>query len=304
MNYYIRDHEMARQKRHPNTCEWILDHPEFQKWSQIPAERGGRLWINAGPGVGKTVLTSFIVDHFHISGGRFEQPTLLYFYFRDSGLQNNNATAAICSLVYQLYGQQEESRNQIETTAESVYAGAGEEGRSSFPEIWQKLSRFLKSRTNLVLILDALDECEDNGLLLPRLLDLSLTKKIKLLMISRRQKSLVKYLEEVETLEITPRDLHHDIRAFVEYKLTRNVRLSHPLVRNTVVKNLLNQHNGMFLWVHLMLKELKACLSVEEVQMTLTQVPSGLEGVYIKIVRRLEESLTHRAAETTKTVLT
>ena len=60
----------------------------------------------------------------------------------------------------------------------------------------------------------------------------------------------------------------------------------------------------MFLWVNLMLKELKACISVEEVQTTLMQVPSGLEGIYTKIVRRLEESLTRRAAEVTKNILT
>ena len=60
----------------------------------------------------------------------------------------------------------------------------------------------------------------------------------------------------------------------------------------------------MFLWVNLMLKELKTCVSVEEVKTTLMQVPSGLECIYTKTVRRLEESLTCRAAELTKHILT
>lgn len=29
MNYFIRDHETARQSRHPSTCEWVLHHPIF-----------------------------------------------------------------------------------------------------------------------------------------------------------------------------------------------------------------------------------------------------------------------------------
>ena len=307
MDYYVRDHETARQKRHPRTCEWVLHHPKFQRWSQMPAENGRQLWINAGPGVGKTVLTSFIIDHFLDSGTRDERPTLLYFYFGESCPHNNNATAAICSIAYQLHRQQEESRDGIEMNAKAAkafYGTAGYEGKSGFPEVWRLLSRFLTDQSNLVLILDALDECEDNSLLLPRLLDLAVREKFTLLMTSRREKRLVRYLEQVETLEIAPEDVHRDIEAFVEHKVARNVRLSHPLVRDTVVKCLLTQHDGMFLWVKLMLKELKACISVEEVQLTLIQVPSGLEGVYIKIVKRLQESLTRRAAEVTKNILT
>ena len=306
MNYYVRDHETARGNRHPRTCEWILRHPKFLEWSKIPAARGGRLWINAGPGVGKTVLTSFIIDHFLDSGTRYERPVLLYFYFRESSPHNNNATAAVCSIAYQLHRQQERSRHGIEMNAQAIYgrAGrAGDERKSGFPEVWRLLSIFLEDQPNLVLILDALDECEDVSFLLPRLLDLVTRKKITLLLTGRRQKALVKYLDDVESLEITRENVHQDIKAFVEFKVGRNPRLSHPLVRDTVIGTVLDQHNGMFLWVRLMLKELKACISVEEVQTTLGQVPSGLEGIYIKIVTRLEQTLKRRAAEVTKTIL-
>ena len=304
MDYYIRDNEIARQKRHPSTCKWILNHPNFQRWSQFPADSGSQLWINAGPGVGKTVLTSFIIDHFLDSGDRYNGPILLYFYFKDSSLHNNNATAATCSIAYQLHKQQERSRRGIETNARAIFGSAADKGKSSFPEVWRLLSRFLAGQPNLVLILDALDECEDNNIFLPRLLEFVITEKINLLLISRRQKSLVRYLEHVESLEITPEDVHHDIEALVHFKVARNVRLSHPLVRDIVIDSVLNQHNGMFLWVVLMLKELKACISVEDVQMTLMQVPSGLEGLYSKIIRRLEQSLTRRAAEVAKNILT
>ena len=304
MYYYIRDHETARRSRHPSTCEWILRHPKFQKWSQIPAAKGGQLWINAGPGFGKTVLTSFIIDHFLDSGNRYERPILLYFYFRESSLHNNNATSAICSIAYQLHGQHESSRHGIEMNASAIYGRNRDEKKAGFEEVWRLLSMFLVGQTNLVLILDALDECEDNSLFLPRLLDLAIREKITLLLTSRRQKRLFRYLENVETLEIAPGDVHHDIEAFVEFKVRRNSRLSHPLVRNIVTKRLLDQHDGMFLWVTLMLKELKACISVEEVQMTLAQIPSGLEGIYIKIVKRLEKSLTRRAAEVARNILT
>ena len=262
--YYTRDHETARNTRHPNTCEWILRHPKFQKWSRILTEKGGQLWISAGLGFGKTVLTSFIMNYFLDSGNRYERPVLLYFHLRESSLHNNNATSASCSIAYQLHRQQESSRDWIEMNAKAIYGSAGDEKKADFEEVWRLLSMFLGRQTNLVLILDALDECEDNSLFLPRLLDLAIREKITLLLTTRRQKRLVRYLEHVETLEIAPGDVHHDIEAFVEFKVRRNVRLSHPLVRNIVTKKLLDQHEGMFLWVTLMLKELKACISLEK----------------------------------------
>ena len=206
MNYYTRDHETTCQHRHPSTCEWILHHPKFASWLQIPKGKGGQLWINAGPGFGKTVLTSFIIDHFHESRTRHEQPVLLYFYFRDSSMHNNNATAATCSIAYQYFRQQEEHRSGIEGNAKAISRRAQGNVQSSFLEVWKILSMSLDGRSNIILILDALDECVDGSLFLPKLLDLAVSKNIKLLITSRRQKRLASYLENVETLEITPRD--------------------------------------------------------------------------------------------------
>lgn len=186
----------------------------------------------------------------------------------------------------------------------TIHGGATDQGIPDFSEVWRLLSRFFEQQDNLVLILDALDECKDNSLFLPRLLDLAIRKNITLLLTSRRQKRLVRYLEHVKTLEIAPEDVHQDIEFFVSFEVARNSHLSHPLVRNIVMESLLDQHNGMFLWVTLMLKELKACISLEEVQMTLMHMPSGLEGLYSKIVNRLERSLTRQAAEVTKNILT
>ena len=73
MYYYTRDHDIARNTRHPNTCERILRHPKFLKWSRVPKGKGGQLWISAGPGFRKTVLISFIIDHFLDSGNRYER---------------------------------------------------------------------------------------------------------------------------------------------------------------------------------------------------------------------------------------
>lgn len=56
-------------------------------------------------------------------------------------------------------------------------------------------------------------------------------------------------------------------------------RLSHNLVRERIINMPNDAHDGMFLWVYLMLKELKSCVSVVQVQEVLTKMPKGIEGL-------------------------
>ncbi|KIK64960.1 hypothetical protein GYMLUDRAFT_380976 [Collybiopsis luxurians FD-317 M1] len=46
------NHVAAADKRTPGTGQWILNHPEYQKWKDCP----NILWIQGKAGSGKTVL--------------------------------------------------------------------------------------------------------------------------------------------------------------------------------------------------------------------------------------------------------
>jgi len=63
-------------------------------------------------------------------------------------------------------------------------------------------------------------------------------------------------------------------------------------------------HDGMFLWVYLMLKELKSCVSVVQVQEVLTKMPKGLEGLYASIEERLKDKLSTATFDLCHRVLT
>ncbi|KAK2811331.1 hypothetical protein FQN50_002207 [Emmonsiellopsis sp. PD_5] len=54
-------HQQVCSLRAKGTCEWIQDRQEFRGWiSDNPTERF--LWCHGAPGIGKTVLMSFIID--------------------------------------------------------------------------------------------------------------------------------------------------------------------------------------------------------------------------------------------------
>ena len=103
---------------------------------------------------------------------------------------------------------------------------------------------------------------------------------------------------------MAPEDTYADIAAFVEVKVEASSQLSHPLVRELVITKLCNAHDGMFLWVYLVLKELKSCISMAHVQDALAKLPRGLNGIYKSILDRLQTNLSRSSFDLCSKVLT
>ena len=81
-------------------------------------------------------------------------------------------------------------------------------------------------------------------------------------MTSRNKAHLYTQLKSDLSLEITTEDINSDIVAYIEAKVLGSPRLSQTRVRDRVIARLSTNHGDMFLWVYLMLKELKSCFSV------------------------------------------
>ena len=62
------DYEFFRDRWMPGSCEWILSNPTFMSWSLDGSYTPHFLWINGLPGSGKSVLSSFVIEHFKRSG--------------------------------------------------------------------------------------------------------------------------------------------------------------------------------------------------------------------------------------------
>jgi hypothetical protein len=125
----------------------------------------------------------------------------------------------------------------------------------------------------------------------------------KILITSRRDKALLKALDEYRTLSLTSDHIQRDIQTYVPFKMERSPRLSNPLIVDLVEEALVHFNNGMFLWARLVRKELKACLSVEQIRQTLLSTPKHLGQVYSTIIHRLETSLKPTTADFVRKVL-
>ena len=116
--------------------------------------------MTADAGCGKSVLSSFPVDHLRSEVSELGTPALVCHYFLKDSSAQGNATNALCAIL-----------NQIFTDSLSLLPHAFEEYEShgsafleSFDVLWKILLSLLqdRSRKGIFLVLDGLDECGES----------------------------------------------------------------------------------------------------------------------------------------------
>ena len=307
VEYFSNDLASARLLRHPKTCMWILDKPEYtQLCDTSQGSAKSLLWIYANPGAGKTVLSSFLIDHFESAKLDPIRGNVLYFFCKNTDVDKNTPTVVVRSLLYQLYKsiKNPKASQSLNHDLGVALDRSGQQRAVNLTVLWQLFSTHITKSTPVTIILDALDECQDPSQLIDGLKELSTLRSIKVIVTSRKDLHLHNELNNFSTIEILPEEINADVAAYVEAKVEASPRLSHPLVRDLVIKKLCNAHDGMFLWVYLVLKELKSCISMAKVQDALAKLPTGLNGIYKSILHRLQTTLASSSLDLCSKVLT
>ena len=292
VDYYVDDLVSARAARHTDTCRWVLAKDVFIHFYQKSLREGSLLWIYAQPGAGKTVLSAFLIDYFSHGHGSRPSP-VLYFFCRNTDAEKNKPFAVLRSLVYQLF-QALRRRSMSTSMGEALtwaLAESGQKKASNFDKMWQIFINHILDLTPATILVDALDECEDPSVLIRKFQSVAISHHVAVILISRKEDTLYRLLHQNDSLEIMAEDVDADIKAFVDAKVNANPCLSHPAVRDLVITRLCEPHQGMFLWVYLMWKELKSCVSVAEVHEALEQLPNELNAVFSRIFKGLQRSL-------------
>jgi hypothetical protein len=55
--FQIPDYSERRSQWLKETCDWILDVPEYGQWKNASPVKGPTLWCVGNPGIGKSVLS-------------------------------------------------------------------------------------------------------------------------------------------------------------------------------------------------------------------------------------------------------
>jgi hypothetical protein len=274
---------------------WILDNPDFRQWRDRPQNQ--LLWVKADPGKGKTMLLCGIIDELQNSMGA--TGLLSYFFCQATDSRINSATAVLRGLLYMLVNQQPSLVSHIRKKHDHAGKALFEDANA-----WVALSEIFTnilqdpSLNNTYLIVDALDECVTD---LPKLLDFiaqnsSVSSRVKWMVTSRNEAFIEQRLQfdDCETrlsleLKENAAQVSRAVDAYIDHCLSELPEIQHDnLLRESVREQMQQKASGTFLWVSLVVKELKEVMAWEVLQV-LEEVPTELKDVYRRMMKQIQQ---------------
>ncbi|UKZ85974.1 uncharacterized protein TrAFT101_001813 [Trichoderma asperellum] len=285
-------------RRVDGTCEWLIQHPSYQRWladASLPL-----LWISGGPGKGKTMLAIYITEVLQPNVDA-NKDVLLYYFCSNRDKNRNTALTIMRGIIHQWISRHphlaQYVKNSFDGTETTKYTV------SSFVSLWRVFLTLLRQSgsSQVVCVLDGLDECEKESL--RQLLDavgnhLSSSKEkekppLKLILLSRPQPAILeKTLSQYEQIKLdaSSTEISYDIERYIFAKvaeLATEQQLSEEMVAK-VQQALLAGADGTFLWVGFVANELQG-RSWDKINEILHRVPKGLGGVYQRLLQQIED---------------
>lgn len=137
------------------TCEWLLVQKTYVAW--LVGEGPPLLQLIGDPGIGKTMISSFLVDGLEKKAQKSPNTTFAYYFCDNKDEKRRSATAIIRGLLLQLVRQRPILLSQLQI----VYDQMKERAFENFDTLWRILLNIIQDAEagEVYLLIDALDEC-------------------------------------------------------------------------------------------------------------------------------------------------
>ncbi|KAF2140107.1 uncharacterized protein K452DRAFT_335185, partial [Aplosporella prunicola CBS 121167] len=150
-----------------------------------------------------------------------------------------------------------------------------------------------KSSERIILVLDALDECEDGRetLLPPAFLELARCpgSHFFLFITSRNEPHIRSELQDEHQIRITASLVEQDIERYVNLSLSESKLevFRSDATKTRIVKAVGENADGQFLWARLIIQSLLKATFLWEIEDILSNLPSGLDQLYSRALEKL-----------------
>jgi hypothetical protein len=293
-------HNSFRSARAKDSGSWIFRNGQFQSWAQrsFPV-----LWLCGGPGIGKSSLTSHIIEFLRqqLVEPMNGSPRILvaYFYFKEADRELRSFGNALRTMASDIAdGDPLFFRHVYKACTDSP--SAMHSISLLWEDVFQSYFNERSCQSAVYLIFDGLDEALDTELeeflrMLP-MLQHELTGRISILLVGRPEMALQltqTFGEIPPEVRVSATTNNSDISLFVDEslpKLPHYKQISQAL-RNDIRRTLISKAGGMFLWVQLMLKELQPYYKSKNIRPILTQAPASISDMIHSILARFNGTL-------------
>jgi hypothetical protein len=204
---YRVQQSVNNNKRAHGTWEWLIYNAEFKEWL---ATRKQTLFCPEIPGVGKTIMTSGVIDRLYALFGNKANVGIAYIYFNFRRQHGRDVSDLLASLLRQLV----QTQPSIPGVVRVLYEQHRPRGtRPSINDIFNALLSVAGTYSMVFIILDSLDDGGHN-LFLSHMLHLQGECGANLFVTSRQAPDLTGRFEGIRCIEIKPSD--RDIRIYLE----------------------------------------------------------------------------------------
>ena len=264
----------------------------FEVCSSTSSVRSGK------PGCGKTVLAASVVDRLNDQRDDPSQASrVCYFFFKSDLPDLNSPQAAYRSILTQIFYGDRHDQDVLDRFAFAMDDSTTGQVSATKSELVEMLEMCLQTNPRTILVLDAIDECDNYRALVEVLFKLLVTSSTKMILFSRYNlQSLIQSVPNSFQMAIDRDLVSNDIQSFFSRAVDNLLEdgllppLSDPV---QIVAQLVNGSDGMFLWARLMVNflNLPVFTPARRLRMVTDVVsPEGLEDMYNRILAMIEQS--------------
>ncbi|KAJ4359559.1 uncharacterized protein N0V89_000114 [Didymosphaeria variabile] len=290
-------------QRVEGTCEWFFKDERFSKWRG--QDDSALLWVSAGPGCGKSVLSRTLIDEGHLTT-RVTTSTVCYFFFKDGETGRMESTDALCAILHQLFSH--DLTSHLISYALDAHKNFGPALPQQLDALWRILLDCARdpSSGEIVCVLDALDECNERSLkdLMVKLKDFySLenqkpTARLKFLITSRPYDRIAYLYSKIPGLTEQLRldgdensdQLANDITLVIDERLDSLAGSLSPKDRGDIAHRMKSGKDRTYLWLHLIFSIIEEKRSFytkrSNIEGLLSTLPSDVDEAYEEILNK------------------
>lgn len=271
-------------KRMRGSCEWLMEKKSFRMWRDSSASQ--MYWISAKPATGKSVLSGYVVKHF-----KERNLDCVFYFFAHGDKAKSSISFFLRSMAWQMASMHPEILQMVLDICEKDDRLC--QSQMDYRTIWRKL--FLDGILKVKLercqywVIDGVDESKGDTAtdLTSFLLKIIETSHINILVTSRNKFEPPRLMtiskSKVISEEISAEDTLSDISLYLQANM-EDLPLVEEDARRNMVTTILKKSAGCFLWVSLVLQELRQVNTAAEIRRVLEEVPSDMDALYSRIL--------------------
>ena len=284
-------------EQHEGSLEWLWTHPDYVEWSS--AESSDLLLIEGKPGSGKSTLMKYFQQRLSEREPHKGQVVASFYYSYREGEQQTNHSNMLRSVLYDVLEKKEEFFYHFQPYYREATQGVEhpEWRYKSLQAILLSVAKNHPLSERLYLIVDAMDESDDSERadvikLLRKLCAARGACIVKVFVASRPIAGLSGHPTKDQRM-IRLQDVNYsDILKFTASFLGSPALNLPPNIADLATKYITENAQGVFVWVHLVKKELLEYAAdgytKNQIFDFLKSLPTELEGVYKRILMRLD----------------